>query len=572
MNKPHFIPKSKHLLIALTGVLLLTFVFSSSQAVLADTLGQKTVFNVNSSYDRFARESVSATLQHVGTNAYFYVEDAYYDALSPQAKSNFISQVQSLANEFDSIIYPKITGFFGSEPNPGVDNDPHITVLLENLKSGTGGYYETVNQYSKNNDPDSNEREMITISSSAVLSGNASVFITHELQHLISFNQKELRNNVNEEVWLNELRSQYAITVAGYNTSPINSDLENRENLFISNSTDSLTEWPNTFPDYAIATIFGHYLVDQYGPDILKSSLTSSLVSIDSIDQFLISGGYQERFTDVFGSWAIASYLNDRTKNPKYGYANDILKDLRVPLTRSDLLPAVGRIELVESLKPWQANWYRYQVNPNQNSQESISLDMSLSASGFSFFYFDNLSRAGKLTKAQTVIDNPGGLEWFVLIPVNASKKSGFGQSDSPLTMRYALSYVPRTSGTLFVNDTSPAIPEGSLIKKPGQKELYVVTGKYKRYLSPEVVALYGHLDPSKAIEVSPAVFDSYTTSNYIRYVIDKKVYAVWPDNTKHWLNMSAELFTQSGRDWNSIFIISEREYNFYKTGEDIKR
>ena len=90
--------------------------------------------------------------------------------------------------------------------------------------------------------------------------------------------------------------------------------------------------------------------------------------------------------------------------------------------------------------------------------------------------------------------------------------------------------------------------------------------------MHPEVIKLYGHLDTSKAIEVSPQVFDSYKIANYIRNVNDKKVYAIRPEGTKHWLNMTAEYFTQSGRDWNAIFIINDLEYNFYKTGPDVTR
>ena len=101
---------------------------------------------------------------------------------------------------------------------------------------------------------------------------------------------------------------------------------------------------------------------------------------------------------------------------------------------------------------------------------------------------------------------------------------------------------------------------------------MYVVEGKYKRYLRPEIIKLYGHLDSSKAIELDDKPFNSYITANYVRSVNDKKVYAVWPDGTKHWLNMSGDYFTQSGRDWGAIFIINESEFAVYKTGTDITR
>ena len=83
---------------------------------------------------------------------------------------------------------------------------------------------------------------------------------------------------------------------------------------------------------------------------------------------------------------------------------------------------------------------------------------------------------------------------------------------------------------------------------------------------------MYGHLDPNRAIALDAKTFDSYMSTNYVRYANDQKVYAVWPDGTKHWLQMSAKTFTDSGRDWNSIFIINDLELNAYQTSTPITR
>ena len=115
-------------------------------------------------------------------------------------------------------------------------------------------------------------------------------------------------------------------------------------------------------------------------------------------------------------------------------------------------------------------------------------------------------------------------------------------------------------------------LKDGILIKKQNEKEVYVIWGKYKRYLVPEVMALYGHLDPANAIEITPEIFNSYTTSNYVKYVGGEKVYAVWPDGTKHWLNITPQQWDASYRDWGAIFTINDLELNYYKIGEDITR
>src|SRR5258708_7696319 len=116
------------------------------------------------------------------------------------------------------------------------------------------------------------------------------------------------------------------------------------------------------------------------------------------------------------------------------------------------------------------------------------------------------------------------------------------------------------------------------MIRRPPRSTLFPYTtlfrsinGPYKRLLPVAVLKFYG-LDASQAITVSESAFQSYLTANYIRAVNEKKVYAVWPDGTKHWLNMTAQYFTDSHRDWNSIFIVNNLESDYYKIGPDIKQ
>ena len=52
------------------------FVFSSA---LADTQGQNVSFSVNETFDKLGRSSMSATLRHISENAYFYVDDGYWN-------------------------------------------------------------------------------------------------------------------------------------------------------------------------------------------------------------------------------------------------------------------------------------------------------------------------------------------------------------------------------------------------------------------------------------------------------------------------------------------------------------
>ncbi len=529
-----------------------------------DTIGQQQVFWVDSNYDRFSRARASADLVHISPKAYFYVDDRYWSGLNQMQQGDLTNKIYDLATAFDNVIYPKETEFWGSEPNPGIDGDPRITIFLEQLIGGNGGYFDTVNGYDVSG---SNKREIFFVSVDAVNNNlqNAKMFLSHEFQHLISFNQKDILRQISEDIWLNELRSEYSISLVGYNEPYSDSGLARREDLFLNQPSDSLTEWPNVSLDYAQVALFGEYLVEQYGPDILTETLRSSDIGIDSINNFLRNHNYKERFADIIGNWAIATYINNITKDPKYGYSLLGLQSLKISPTSTTDLSIQSPYSFYYSLKPWQPAWYKFNVGQSMINSKTIKLDFGTAVS-FKIFYADNLGRTAVLSNP-AYIDNPGGLTDFVIIPINQSKVSDFGKNDIAAAISFNLNFVDASPGLGL-----SALQDGVLIKRPLEKELYVIEGKYKRYLNPDVLSLYGQLDPSKAVGVGDTIFNSYMSANYVRSVDDKKVYAIWPDGTKHWLNMTGDYFTQSGRDWGSIFIINQSELNFYKTGTDIKQ
>ena len=531
-------------------------------AAVADTLGQTVQINVNETYDQSGRKNLSATLRAISAHAYFYVEDQYWNSLNSPTRAALTEALLILAQDFEQHVYAKEVQLWGSEPNPGVDNDPRITVLLHDLKAGNGGYFDSIHGFPKTIFSDSNEREMFVISIEALGATIAKSFMSHEFQHLISFNQKELVRKTSEEVWLNELRSEYAISVSGFNIPFSGSSLENRIRTFLDSPTDSLTEWANARSDYAQVALFGQYLIEQFGPAILSETLQSANWGIDSINKWLISRGLPERFVDLFRNWAIANYLNDTARDGRYGYQLEGLKSFRItPQALTISYP--NEQTIFHSAKPWQATWQRYNFL-NLPADKAVKIEVAGDPL-FSVAYVADDGRVGTFQPGANYLFNPGALRSVVLIPINQSISSGFGSNDPSATVSIKVSFLD--------NAAMPGqIKDGALIKRPHEAPIYVVEGKYKRYLSPEVIKLYGHLDASKAIPVDDRTFNSYTSSNYIRPVNDKKVYAVWPDGTKHWLNMPAATFTSSGRDWNSIFIVNELETNFYRTGPDIKQ
>ena len=69
-----------------------------------------------------------ATLALVSPHAYWYVEEGLRVSRD---------DLERAAEAFEGQIYPRITAAFGTEWVPGVDNDPHLTILHARL-SGAG--------------------------------------------------------------------------------------------------------------------------------------------------------------------------------------------------------------------------------------------------------------------------------------------------------------------------------------------------------------------------------------------------------------------------------------------------
>jgi len=266
------------ILVALTGC----FLFLSTAS--ADTLGQQEIFFIDPGFSADKEAVISATLRKISEHAYFYIENKYWESLTQNETDDVLDQLSSLAKEFDTKIYPIETAFFGSEPNPGADNDPRITILFSPLIENAGGYYNTGNYYKKNTNPASNEREMFYINTSALDNmQKLFTFLTHEFQHLITFNQKELLRDSEDDTWLNEMRSEYATHLLGYNDVYKGSNMERRVSGFLSDPYDSLTEWHNLPPDYGNIALFGLYIAEKYSPDVISDTLQNDLAGIKSI-------------------------------------------------------------------------------------------------------------------------------------------------------------------------------------------------------------------------------------------------------------------------------------------------
>lgn len=565
----------------------------------AFSLGETRTFSVDPSYDFASRTQIGASLLQIGDKAFFYVESEWWNSLT--TKEAFRQQIANLSAEFDKTIYPKLTAIFGSEWNPGIDNDPRITILISRMRDGTGGYFNSADEFSKSIYPASNEREMIYLNASH-LSDRAKSFLAHEFQHLIRFYQKEKLRGLVEDVWLNEAFSEYAGTLCGYDDAYSGSNLEKRVAEFLRNPSDSLTEWSGQTADYGPVNLFMQYLVGRYGEQILYRTARNDAVGIKSINEALAQMGAQETFEDIFSNWVIASYLNDCQSGTgqKYCYLNKSLSFsvLHVGASMSNRIEVRNgnSFSFSDQVKDWTPRWYEFLPD---GQGLNLLLEFSGQASGkfkipYVIFYSDGSKKVeflepGSGQAGSRIVRNFGGQVAAVLVaPISQASHGVFTASDpfykfslnaeitaleqilnpSPPAPSVAPSPSP---APVYSSPSGLILPDGSLIRAKGDYKIYVIAGRYKRWLqSPAVLACYPHLGWQSVVEVTPEQRDFYEDSWLIRADGDSSVYEINRDLSRHWLNMTAEQFAISGRQWGSVFVVNRQERDLYKNGSMI--
>ena len=337
--------------------LFLFFIFPLTS--FAYTIGENTSFNVDKDFAN-GKEIITGTLLSSPDRIYFYIEDGYWNRKNEEERKKIESVLNDLAFEFNTKIYSGITSVFGTEAFYGIDREARITILFHETKKGVNGYVRNVDVFEKTVNPYSNQRKMIYLSTD-VLSGKwAKEVLAHEFVHLITFNKKELRYGISEDVWLNEARAEYAITLLGYNEGN-DTYINSRIDSFLEKPYSSLTEWGDSVYDYGVINSFVHYLVDQYGINILVDSLNSGKKGVESIEDALLRNGSRKSFSQVFTNWTIATYINDCSAGAKYCFKDENFENLYI-IPFSNFMPFTGENTLYtgQTLKNFSAHWQRY--------------------------------------------------------------------------------------------------------------------------------------------------------------------------------------------------------------------
>lgn len=622
-----------------------------SYPVLGVSLGDSQSFFIDSSYDISGRTKTTAILRKIGSRAYYYVESNYWNGLSSVQQLALDTNIASLSDEFDAKIYPRLTSVFGSEPTPGIDGDERVIVLLSPMQDTAGGYFRYADGYPKTAGNDSNEKEMMYINVIHHSNPRFKGFLAHEFQHLITFNQKNKIRGENEDVWLNELRSELAPTLLGYDDVYDGSNLEARVKKFLSQPADPLLEWNNASSDYASVNLFGQYIVDRFGWDFIAKTIQSSEIGVASINDALTNQSGGVNFTGVFGDWTVANILNKpEADGGRYAYKNANLSSFLVSPT-SSISGNVG-FSFSASVKDWSPRYYKYSGGANTlridfvgdvgetdfylpyivtdihgmtnvkkaslkassgtvyidgfgtETGEAIFIPSSrakmIEGGGFKTFSFTvnssyvekrpivNLAVSGFApdwdfaSGGKEITLTGSGFDGTTKVFFGSSEAQVKSASDNALTILSPAA----PSGTFSVKATrgdgqeaiAPQnfiyyddIAEGSLIRAEGDFKVYITKGDFRRHIiDARVFNFYGHLGFAVVRDLPAKIINSFRLSAWARADGDERVYEINGDATRHWLNMTAEEFSVSGRSWDAIYTINKAERNFYAPGPDV--
>ncbi len=133
--------------------------------------------------------------------------------------------------------------------------------------------------------------------------------VAHEYQH-------ELNAYLNgaQATFLNEGASMFAEYLCGYGVSANGHIME-----FLATPDNSLTVWGdqgdiNILADYGGACLFVMYLADHFGPDMIKHIVNTTNVGIDAVNQAFIAIDQPDwNFNKVFNYWRLANLIHSST-------------------------------------------------------------------------------------------------------------------------------------------------------------------------------------------------------------------------------------------------------------------
>lgn len=340
-------------------------------------------------YDFAARDyyRLRATLVHSSDISRIFVEGGR--TVAPAA-------VAKLAVAFEDQIYPKLRNRFGHEPEPGIDGQRAITLLLLDVRDPFGvgvapytyyaGYFDPTNQLPQarlDADPAltgrrSNELEMVYLDVAPTVPGGPAQLQTlaHEFAHLITWNY-----DADEETWLSEGLSELAVYVAGLGHPA------DHVAAFLRSPGNSLVQWAGTDADYGMAYLLLLYVYEQAELAVQRGDVTAAgwpRYLVENPDNGI--AGLRDTLPvprtleGLFRDLAVALQLDDSTlADGRFGFLSlrlgeSSLEGQRFPALATPLRSNYPIEEAVLEMAPWSIHGERWVDGPGP-------MDISLSPS-----------------------------------------------------------------------------------------------------------------------------------------------------------------------------------------------
>jgi len=277
-------------------------------------VGDKEQFWVSNN-DTAEHRQITATLLYITPHSYFWAEDgAEVDQ----------GDMKRLMDTFENKIYPTDRAFFGSESNPGIDNDPRIFVIYASeLGESIAGYFNSSDSYNPLVKEYSNAHETYMLSTTQDLANDFTYgVLAHEFVHMI-----QNAYDRNEITWLGEGFADVGMFLNGYNVG-------NHDWVYVQDPDLQLTTWggatEDNSPHYGQSFLYLAYFLDRFGEEATKALTKNPENSISSVDDTLAQLGITDPQTgkivtadDVFMDWAAALYLQDKgIGDGRYAYHN----------------------------------------------------------------------------------------------------------------------------------------------------------------------------------------------------------------------------------------------------------
>ncbi len=287
---------------------------------------------------QFNAHNLDTEQQFVITAVLAYKTDHIYMWVEKGARVNQ-NDIEKAAELFETHTYPTNREFYGAEPNPGIDGDPHLNILHANgLGYSIAGYFSSTDQYVQAVRPDSNQAEMFYINLENVNVADAfyNGVLAHEFQHMIHWYRDR-----NEATWLNEGCSEMAMALndRSYRRSGLY-DVGGSDYAYMIQPDTQLTNWPeedDTSAHYGAAYLFMEYFLDRFGEEATKALVSHPENGMQSVDLVLQDNlGLDLTHKDLFADWTVANLLDDPDmENGRYGYGqiNPITPDTSDTLT-----------------------------------------------------------------------------------------------------------------------------------------------------------------------------------------------------------------------------------------------